>query len=216
MKIKKLKAVCRKSQYEARFKKWKLRKNLRKRKAEQDWKTVKWKVEKRKREGKETDVYVDDTLLPSKKVRKETSRYNISTIEALIFRGMNPSLEDFKDPRILTFAETSPIMPSGFSLRSPTISTANDVGSQTHVPESLTKFQALTQDYAGLCRSSPPPPFKTAQEFFLWPKLLELPYQRFRETLAENCKCILASFPEILLTYNSPPHTIYGHLVQPP
>lgn len=212
--IKKLKAVCRKSQYETQFKKWKLRKNLRKGKAEQDWKAVKWKVEKRKREGKETDVYINEVLLPSKKVRKETSRYNISTIEALGFRGMYPSREDFEDPRILTSAETSPNMPSGFNLRSPSISTADYVESQTHVSGSITEFQALTQDYAGLCRSSPPPPFKTAQEFFLWPKLLELPYQRFRGTVAENCKCVLVSFPEILLTYNSPPHAIYGHLGQ--
>jgi selenocysteine-specific translation elongation factor len=59
-----------KSQYERHFKKWEFRKNLK----NQEWRDVHVHLSKRKRDGKESDLYVDGILVPSKEIQKETSR----------------------------------------------------------------------------------------------------------------------------------------------
>lgn len=59
------------AQYERQFKKWKFRKNL----SDRDWTVIHDRVEKRKRDLKESDVYIDDILVSTKKVKKEVSRH---------------------------------------------------------------------------------------------------------------------------------------------
>jgi hypothetical protein len=69
-----------KAQYEDQLKKWDMRKNLK----ASEWKYVAHRMQKRKREGLESDIYVHDTLVPPKKVKKEVSRHSIPTY----FSGM--------------------------------------------------------------------------------------------------------------------------------
>ncbi|EKG17330.1 hypothetical protein MPH_05396 [Macrophomina phaseolina MS6] len=104
-----------KSQYEGQFRKWNIRKNLRKGHAEQHWKLIKWKIEKRRKQGKETDVYMDGALLQSKKVKKEISRYSISTMEGLVFHNKCPAT------------------PPSFNLRTPVLIPASDTLVKTDI-----------------------------------------------------------------------------------
>jgi hypothetical protein len=52
-----------------------MRKNLK----TSEWKYVAHRVQKRKRDGRESDVYINETRLPPKKVKKEVSRHSIPT-----------------------------------------------------------------------------------------------------------------------------------------
>ncbi|EEP81496.1 predicted protein [Uncinocarpus reesii 1704] len=61
----------RNNQYYAQFKKW----NIKKRRTGDDWKFVFGRVQKRKLEGLESDVYMDGSLVPEKKLRKEIARH---------------------------------------------------------------------------------------------------------------------------------------------
>jgi hypothetical protein len=62
--------TLRKSQYERHFKEWRFRKHLKK----EEWAAIEHRLLKRKRACKESVVYVDEILLPTKKIRKEISR----------------------------------------------------------------------------------------------------------------------------------------------
>jgi len=62
--------ISRKAQYEKKFKEWRFKKNHTK----EDWRIVGHKVEQRKRAAKESNVYLDQELMPQKKLRKEISR----------------------------------------------------------------------------------------------------------------------------------------------
>src|SRR2546421_139885 len=64
-----------KAQYEDQFKKWNMRKNLK----ISEWKYVAHRVQKRKREGLESEIYINETHIPPKKVKKEVSRHSIPT-----------------------------------------------------------------------------------------------------------------------------------------
>ena len=62
-----------KAQYEAQFKKWKWRKNLKK----NDWKYVLRKIEERKstRADRGSAVFLNKVIIPSEKVKREISRH---------------------------------------------------------------------------------------------------------------------------------------------
>ena len=66
-----------KAQYELQFKKWNLRKNMNK----EEWNFVHHRIEKRRHEGKESETYFRNALVPNKKVKKETSRHLPPTFE---------------------------------------------------------------------------------------------------------------------------------------
>ncbi|KAF2177656.1 hypothetical protein K469DRAFT_515616, partial [Zopfia rhizophila CBS 207.26] len=62
--------IATKSQYEARFRKWGIRKNLR----GDEWQILNKKLERRKMEGKQSDVYINEVIIPKSKIRKEIRR----------------------------------------------------------------------------------------------------------------------------------------------
>jgi hypothetical protein len=64
-----------KAQYEKQFKEWGFQKN----RTKKDWKIVSQKIGLRKRAAKESDVYLDGQLVPTKKLRKEISRQGYMT-----------------------------------------------------------------------------------------------------------------------------------------
>jgi len=60
------------AQYEAQFKKWGFRKNLKK----NDWEYVHTRIEQRIIDGRgPSAVFHNDTLIPQEKVKKEIKRY---------------------------------------------------------------------------------------------------------------------------------------------
>ncbi|PGH07901.1 hypothetical protein AJ80_07941 [Polytolypa hystricis UAMH7299] len=77
-----------KAQYERQLKKW----NFCKYRNKDHWKAIGYHVGKRKRDGKDSDVYEDDSLLPEPKVRKEIARYT-STVD-LFTKEPSPPLPD--------------------------------------------------------------------------------------------------------------------------
>jgi hypothetical protein len=62
-----------KAQYVRQFNKWSLKKNS----TQEDWEFIADRTKKRKLEGKESAVYIDGSLTPIKKLRKEISRYDL-------------------------------------------------------------------------------------------------------------------------------------------
>jgi hypothetical protein len=72
-----------KGQYELQFKKWKLRKNMTK----DEWKFVLHRLEKRRREGKDSETFFDNSLVPMKKIKKEMARHPLSTFEQGMLSG---------------------------------------------------------------------------------------------------------------------------------
>ena len=64
-----------KGQYERHFTKWSFRKNTN----DKHWKIVSYKLAKRKRDGKDSNVYYHNQLLPPKKVCNEVSRHGYMT-----------------------------------------------------------------------------------------------------------------------------------------
>jgi hypothetical protein len=67
-----LEFLCSKHQYTRQFRTWRLKKNS----TEDTWKFVSRRLEKRKLEGRDqSEVEINDILIPEKKVRKEISRH---------------------------------------------------------------------------------------------------------------------------------------------
>ena len=66
-----------KAQYIRQFgkEKWDFKKNFRK----EEWKAVSQEVSKRKFRDKDSEVWLKDSLVPSKRLRKEISRYGLHT-----------------------------------------------------------------------------------------------------------------------------------------
>jgi hypothetical protein len=62
--------LCSKCQYETTFKKWNLRKNL----SKKEWEFVHVRTKKRKACDKDSAVYLNDFLIPAKRVQKEFDR----------------------------------------------------------------------------------------------------------------------------------------------
>jgi hypothetical protein len=58
--------------YEAKFREWNFRKKLRR--APVDWKAIGTVLGKRELEGKDSEVFYNEVLLPRKKVKKEIGR----------------------------------------------------------------------------------------------------------------------------------------------
>ncbi|KAI9671342.1 MAG: Ankyrin-2 [Alyxoria varia] len=79
-----------KSQYERHFKKWGFRKNLK----SSEWKAIHHKIDKRKREGKDSDLYVDGTMIKKQKVRKETSRNTCISTKYRSTKESSPLMPD--------------------------------------------------------------------------------------------------------------------------
>ena len=59
-------------QYLRQFKKWGISKNT----SAKEWKRINRKIQTRKQQGKESQVVINGALIPPRKVRKETSRYD--------------------------------------------------------------------------------------------------------------------------------------------
>ncbi|KAH7190121.1 hypothetical protein DER44DRAFT_851925 [Fusarium oxysporum] len=87
-----------KSQYEYRFKKWGFWKNQ----THENWQIISWKINKRKKDGKNSDVYCGEELISVKRLRKEISRHDMTTLEKLHWTQA-----------------PSPPMPPGFQIRTP-------------------------------------------------------------------------------------------------
>ncbi|WKT53639.1 Clr5 domain [Fusarium oxysporum f. sp. vasinfectum] len=87
-----------KSQYEYRFKKWGFWKNL----THGNWQIISWKINKRKKDGKNSDVYCGEELISVKRLRKEISRHDMTTLEKLHWTQA-----------------PSPPMPPGFQIQTP-------------------------------------------------------------------------------------------------
>ncbi|RDW66551.1 hypothetical protein BP6252_10186 [Coleophoma cylindrospora] len=65
------------AQYQRKFKDW----GFRKYKKDPEWKAIIHHVKKRKREGKDSNVYIKGALIDPKKMRKETSRHDLPTLQ---------------------------------------------------------------------------------------------------------------------------------------
>lgn len=61
----------RKAQYVRKLNQWHMEKNS----TNEKWKFAASQIEKRKLEGKETEILINGTLVPSKKLKKEMARY---------------------------------------------------------------------------------------------------------------------------------------------
>ena len=108
-----------KSQYERHFKKWKFRKNLK----SEEWKAVHHHVSKRKRNDKESDVYIDDILVPREKVRKETSRNSfVSIVEQCVQGNAALALQGNILILVTAFSAPSSAMPNGLLVCTPAAS----------------------------------------------------------------------------------------------
>ena len=68
----------RKAQYERRLTKWGFKKNRKKR----EWLEIVEKVIERRNDGKDSEVIVDDQIIPAKKLRKEVRRYGHQLVES--------------------------------------------------------------------------------------------------------------------------------------
>jgi hypothetical protein len=73
----------RKTQYEKQFKDWGFQKN----RTKQDWKDIGQKIGARKRMAKESNIYLDGQLVPTKKLRKEISRQAHMTVYEQFHQG---------------------------------------------------------------------------------------------------------------------------------
>lgn len=67
--------MYRKAQYEKLFKEW----GWAKKRHRNDWKVIGQKVEQRRKRGKESLVYMDNRLVPTKRLKKEISRQGYMT-----------------------------------------------------------------------------------------------------------------------------------------
>lgn len=66
-----------KSQYERIFQRWGFRKN----RTKDEWKAIASHVQLAQESGAQIEVYVDDTLIPDTKIRKQTQRYSFLRTE---------------------------------------------------------------------------------------------------------------------------------------
>ena len=69
--------VASKAQFELQFKKWKFRKNLN----NEEWEYVRHRSVKRQRDGKDSEAYINGSLISTKKIKKEVSRRFPPTFE---------------------------------------------------------------------------------------------------------------------------------------
>ena len=65
--------VLSKAQYVRKFKQWQLEKNF----TNDKWRFVAGQIQKRKLAGKDSEILINGKTIPSKKVRKETTRYSL-------------------------------------------------------------------------------------------------------------------------------------------
>ncbi|KAN0117792.1 ankyrin [Hyaloscypha variabilis] len=84
---------------EKKFKDWGFQKN----RTKQDWKVMGQKIGARKRMAKESNVYLDGQLVPTKKIRKEISRQAYMTVSEQLHQAQEPP----------------PDTPPGFEIRTP-------------------------------------------------------------------------------------------------
>ncbi|KAH7047421.1 hypothetical protein B0J12DRAFT_121308 [Macrophomina phaseolina] len=175
-----------KSQYEGQFRKWNIRKNLRKGHGEQHWKLIKWKIEKRRKQDKETDVYMDGALLQSKKVKKEISRYSISTMEGLVFHNKCPAT------------------PPSFNLRTPVLIPASDALVKTDINIRASGPQISILLHVDVGTFPFVTPFNMSDDIFLWPTPRKMPYESVELKKARRRTVIQCELIE--LYPNTPPH----------
>lgn len=68
------------------------------------WKFAASQIEKRKLEGKETEILINGTLVPSKKLKKEMARYagdkSATLEESGMFYFLTVMMEAWADPRL--------------------------------------------------------------------------------------------------------------------
>ncbi|KAH8753943.1 ankyrin repeat-containing domain protein [Hyaloscypha finlandica] len=120
-----------KAQYEKKFKEWRFKKNHTK----EDWRIVGHKVEQRKRAAKESNVYLDQELMPQKKLRKEISR-----------QGYMSCTERTNKAHVM-----SPETPPGFDIRTPT---ARPVFRLVFEDLPILQFQEVVHPLADAVKSS--------------------------------------------------------------
>ena len=97
--------VSRKQQYEKKFKEWGYKKNHTK----EDWRIVGYKVGQRKRAAKESNVYLDQELMPRKKLQKEISRQGyMSFTEQFNQAHREYFMRQSEDSNLTVFSDTSP------------------------------------------------------------------------------------------------------------
>ncbi|CAI6099789.1 unnamed protein product [Clonostachys chloroleuca] len=76
--------IATKSQYTRQLTSWKIKKNA----TSIDWKKAAVIIDKRKRQGKESEMYIDGKLIPSKKMKKETARHWPSYLEYIEMKDL--------------------------------------------------------------------------------------------------------------------------------
>lgn len=93
--------ICSKQQYVRKLKEWGFEKN----RQNQDWSSISRALKRRRAEAGEADVYIDGRLIPSKKLKKEISRY------------VRPSLQTKYLDRVSVRRSASPQTPDGFIIK---------------------------------------------------------------------------------------------------
>lgn len=76
-----------KSQYIRRFEQWGFKKNF----TDEEWKFIARQSQKRTLEGKDSDVYRDNRLVPRKKVKKEILRHTPPSWQVMAIADMHPA-----------------------------------------------------------------------------------------------------------------------------
>lgn len=121
---------------------------FRKKRTKEDWQIIGRKVDERKRAGKESNVYVDGVLIPSKRLRKEISRQGYITVmdQANLAQGRY-----IQTPKLnLMVAEASvapsPCMPPGFQIRTPSDQPVSHLVFE-ELP--ILRFQETVRTFAG-------------------------------------------------------------------
>ncbi|KAF2678237.1 ankyrin [Lentithecium fluviatile CBS 122367] len=77
-----------KSQYETRFKVWKIRKNVKR----NEWPPILKKVRKRKRLGKDSEVTLNGTVISKERIEREISRYGLTEGRQGEVQGFSPNI----------------------------------------------------------------------------------------------------------------------------
>lgn len=93
--------ICSKQQYVRKLKEWGFEKN----RQNQDYPRIDRALKRRGTEASEADVYIDGRLIPSKKLKKEVSRY------------VRPRLQTKYLDRVSVRRSASPQTPDGFIIK---------------------------------------------------------------------------------------------------